>query len=91
MHIEDVVALFNKLDSIVKDMGEIKQDIGTVKADIHSLAGNGQPGRVGKLEAEVKKLNEESHFWKGALWIVGLLAGSSLSLQIWHAIAATIK
>lgn len=91
MHIEDVVALFNKLDSIVKDMGFIKEDIGSVKADIHSLAGNGQPGRVGKLEADVKILNEQAHFTRGAFWILGIIGSSGLALGIWQAFIHTVK
>lgn len=64
------------LIEIKDEIGLVREQIGALNAKITSLTGNGQPGRVGTLELEVKKHSDEISRWKGAVWIVGSLAAS---------------
>jgi hypothetical protein len=69
-------------DQILTEIRELKNDFNkyaldmesrttALETEMHSLMGNGQPGRITTIEKAVEKLNG----WKW--WLVGVAAGCS--------------
>jgi hypothetical protein len=69
-------------DQILTEIRELRKDFNTyardmesrtavLESEMHSLMGNGQPGRITLLERAVDRLNG----WKW--WLVGVAAGCS--------------
>jgi hypothetical protein len=58
---------------------ETGERVTALETEMHSLAGNGQPGRVSSLETAVSKLSQ----WRW--WVVGAAAGSGgvVSILAW--------
>jgi hypothetical protein len=69
-------ALRSDFNSYARDTGE---RVSVLETDMHTLVGNGNPGRVSLLEAAVSKLSQ----WRW--WLVGVAAGSSgvVSILAW--------
>ena len=70
IHIADKL---DKQDEIFREHGKTLGEISaTLSAFRHELIGNGQPGRLGKVETKVSTLEEHSAHLKG--WIAGAYA-----------------
>lgn len=66
------------LDRLGEMDGKLDQhtaSIAEIKADVKNLAGNGQPGRVGKLEIAVEDLKQSRWMIAGGLVLLGVLIG----------------
>jgi len=61
-------ALRGEFNTFARDTGE---RVSVLENDVHSLVGNGRPGRVDRLESAVQRLKQ----WRW--WMVGAAAGGS--------------
>jgi hypothetical protein len=78
---EDTQALIlSELRSLREDFNSYARESGeriaTLETDMHSLVGNGQPGRVASLEDAVRKLSQ----WRW--WVVGCTAGCTAVVSV---------
>jgi hypothetical protein len=69
-------ALRGDFNSFARDTGE---RVSVLETDVHSLMGNGRPGRVDRLESAVQRLKQ----WRW--WLVGAAAGGGgvISVLAW--------
>ena len=69
-----------KMDSILLQLNELNKAVGRVEGTViemkRDLLGNGQPGRVAKLEARTRELEEHKQHLIG--WIAGVSATATL-------------
>ena len=74
--LEELRALRADFNNFARDSGE---RVSSLETDMHDLKGNGQPGRVGKLESAV--LSIKQRMW----WAIGATAGASgvISVLVW--------
>ena len=91
MSTELTALLIQKVDEVLDQLGDLKEDVGNLTGVVGSLAGNGQPGRVGKLEHLVAVLIEQVHFWRGAIWIIGGIVTALGGAEVWHFVTRTVK
>jgi len=79
-----------QVQQIVSDDTQFKmhvmESLGRLEANMTSLCGNGQPGRVSKLEAKVDKLE-----WYCAAAIGGGMFGSYLLSWAWKIGSAMLR
>lgn len=64
----EVRALREEVNTSIRETGE---RLATLDAGMYDLRGNGQPGRVSRLEKTVEELSQ----WKN--WVLGIAAGIS--------------
>ena len=59
------------LAAVLRVESALGQRLTAVEVEVHTLIGNGQPGRIAKLEAKVSTL--ESYLWRalGAMGAIG--------------------
>jgi hypothetical protein len=64
---------------------ETAERVSSLETEMHSLIGNGQPGRIALLERAVSKLSQ----WRW--WVIGAAAGGSgvISVIAWMATEAS--
>jgi hypothetical protein len=69
-------ALRGDFNTFARDTGE---RVSVLETDVHSLVGNGRPGRVDRLESAVQRLKQ----WRW--WLVGAAAGGGgvISVLAW--------
>lgn len=75
--------ILEELQAFRRDMGEwqrvTERTLGGLETDMHALIGNGNPGRIGKLEESVTDL-QHAH-WKFTGIVMGV---STLFTGIWE-------
>ena len=74
------------VDDDVQFRMHVMESLGELKTDMKSLVGNGQPGRVSKLESKVDKLE-----WYAAVCIGAGMFGSYLIHWGWDSITALLR
>lgn len=62
--------ILQSLEAIRAEQSRQGEDIAAIKANLHSILGNGQPGRLTNLENDVKALSEWKAHSKG--WFAGV-------------------
>jgi hypothetical protein len=74
--LDELRALRGDFNAFARDTGE---RVSVLETDVHSLVGNGRPGRVDRLESAVQRLKQ----WRW--WMVGAAAGSGgvISVLAW--------
>lgn len=74
--LDELRALRGDFNTFAREHGE---RVSVLETDVHSLVGNGRPGRVDRLESAVQKLKQ----WRW--WLVGAAAGSGgvISVLAW--------
>jgi len=66
--------------TMIQGMAEIGRDVKHLRRD---LLGNGQPGRVNKLETAVGKLKGIVNRARGAVWAILAVSGGVIALVVW--------
>jgi hypothetical protein len=71
--LDELRALRGDFNTYARDTGE---RVSALETDMHSIVGNGNPGRLALVETAVRKLME----WRW--WLVGCAAGSSAVISV---------
>jgi hypothetical protein len=67
--------LLNEMRGLRADLVGHAERLAGIEAILHSIAGNGQPGRLTNLETKVSRLNEFRYWLLGAAAGIGIVAG----------------
>ena len=68
------------LEQMSKDKVHNEARFTELETHIYSLLGNGQPGRVGKLETAVADLKKTINTWGGAIAVIGSVITIGLAI-----------
>ena len=72
-----IAAVLNRMsEDKVRDESRFTE----LETHIYSLLGNGQPGRVGKLELGVSELKKTVNTWGGAIAVIGSIITIALAI-----------
>jgi hypothetical protein len=84
------------LGQVMESLREIRteqvtqgKDLASVKESLHSIVGNGQPGRLQLVEADVKDLRDWKNHSRG--WFAGLSAAAAVLGAVGHWIVDSIR
>jgi hypothetical protein len=77
----DVRALNESVNETTRALAE---RMATAESQLHSLLGNGQPGRLAKVEADVSALKKWRWQVTGMCTAVGAIAGFLLKVVVGH-------
>jgi hypothetical protein len=89
MQANDTGLILDELRSLRNDFNRFARDTGSRIAvnekDLHDLLGNGQPGRMARIEERVDRLME----WRW--WLVGAAAGGGGVVSVLGWVITTLK
>jgi hypothetical protein len=74
--LDELRALRSDFNSFARDTGE---RVSVLETDVHSLVGNGRPGRVDRLESSVQRLRQ----WRWYLLGAAAGGGGVISVLAW--------
>jgi hypothetical protein len=81
-HPADLAQVMESLREIRSEQVTQGKDLASVKESLHSIVGNGQPGRLGIVEQDIKDLREWQAHSKG--WFAGLSGVAAVFGAVGH-------
>lgn len=81
------------MSQLTRDHIAVMDRLGRIETNQEDILGNGQPGRLSKVETSVKSLESFTNRAKGAFAVIGFMSGGSLVglYRIWSVIAPHLR